>query len=55
MGKSHMSAADRQPLSWPPARVADRAWDQGHFDVSVLADYLAGLLKDQLAEQATAP
>jgi hypothetical protein len=29
-------------------------WDQGHFDVSVLADYLAGLLKDQLAEQATA-
>jgi hypothetical protein len=31
-------------------QAADRAWDQGHFDVSVLADYLAGLLKDQLVE-----
>ena len=31
-------------------KSADRAWDQGHFDVSVLADYLAGLLKAQLAE-----
>jgi hypothetical protein len=31
-------------------QAADRAWDQGHFDVSVLADYLGGLLRDQLAE-----
>jgi hypothetical protein len=31
-------------------QAADRAWDQGHFDVSVLADYLGGLLREQLAE-----
>jgi Fic family protein len=31
-------------------RAADKAWDQGHFDVSELADYLAGLLKAQLSE-----
>jgi len=33
-------------------QAADQAWDQGHFDVSALADYLAGLLKAQLAEAA---
>jgi hypothetical protein len=33
-------------------QAADQAWDQGHFDVSVLADYLAVLLKAQLAEAA---
>ena len=31
-------------------RAADRAWDAGHFDVSELANYLQGLLADQLAE-----
>jgi hypothetical protein len=31
-------------------QAADRAWDQGQFDVSQLADYLASLLKAQLAE-----
>lgn len=31
-------------------RSADRAWHEGHFDVSDLADYLAELLKAQLAE-----
>ena len=30
--------------------AADRAWEQGHFDVSELADYLRELLKAQLAE-----
>jgi hypothetical protein len=33
-------------------RSADQAWEQGHFDVSELANYLAGLLKAQLAEVA---
>ena len=33
-------------------QAADQAWDQGHFDVSALADYLAVLLKAQLAEAA---
>ncbi len=32
---------------------ADRAWADGHFDVSELTNYLQGLLKDQLAEQAS--
>jgi len=42
---------NRKPY-YAASQAADRAWDQGHFDVSVLADYLAGLLKDQLAETA---
>ncbi len=29
-------------------RAADRAWEEGHFDVSELAAYLGGLLKAQL-------
>lgn len=29
---------------------ADRAWEEGHFDVGELADYLSGLLKAQLSE-----
>jgi Fic family protein len=29
---------------------ADRAWDQGKLDVSVMAKYLEGLLKGQLTE-----
>jgi len=31
-------------------RAADRQWDQGHLDVSMMAGYLAGLLKAQLSE-----
>lgn len=31
-------------------KAADRSWDEGHIDVSVLADYLAELLKGQLSE-----
>jgi len=31
--------------------AADRAWAEGHVDVSQLADYLADLLKAQLAER----
>lgn len=31
-------------------QAADKAWEQGHFEVSKLAAYLAGLLKDQLTE-----
>jgi Fic family protein len=31
-------------------QAADRAWEEGQFDVSALADYLARLLKAQLAE-----
>jgi hypothetical protein len=31
-------------------QAADNAWDEGQFDVTQLADYLAGLLKAQLAE-----
>jgi Fic family protein len=31
-------------------RAADQAWEQGHFDVSELADYIAGLLKAQLTD-----
>src|SRR5258708_17212457 len=42
---------NRQPY-YDALEAADRAWDQGHFDVSALADYLAGLLKGQLAEIA---
>ena len=32
-------------------QAADRAWDEGHFDVSELAAYLSGLLLAQLTEQ----
>lgn len=32
-------------------QAADRAWADGHFDVTELATYLQGLLKAQLAEQ----
>lgn len=31
-------------------RSADRHWANGHFNVDELADYLAGLLKDQLLD-----
>jgi len=31
-------------------RAADKKWDEGHLDVSVMVAYLAGLLKGQLSE-----
>jgi hypothetical protein len=31
-------------------QAADRAWEEGNFDVGELADYLSGLLKAQLSE-----
>lgn len=40
---------NREPY-YAALQSADRAWDEGHIDVSVLADYLADLLKGQLAE-----
>jgi Fic family protein len=36
-------------------RAADKAWDNGHFNVSELATYLGELLKAQLAEASTTP
>jgi Fic family protein len=42
---------NREPY-YAALRAADKAWDQGHFDVSELAEYLAGLLKAQLSEAA---
>jgi Fic family protein len=41
---------NREPY-YEALKLADRAWDDGHIDVSVLADYLAGLLKGQLSEK----
>src|SRR5450759_5380349 len=43
---------DRTPY-YDALRAADIAWEQGQFDVSQLAGYLSGLLKQQLSEQAT--
>jgi Fic family protein len=40
---------NRQPY-YEALRAADRAWDDGHFDVSQLAAYLSDLLKAQLSE-----
>jgi Fic family protein len=40
---------DREPYYAAP-RSADRAWAEGHFDVSELAGYLSDLLKAQLEE-----
>jgi Fic family protein len=40
---------DREPY-YAALRSADRAWAEGHFDVSELAGYLSDLLKAQLAE-----
>lgn len=31
-------------------QAADRAWEQGNLDFSVLEDYLAGLLQAQLSD-----
>ena len=40
---------DRKPY-YDALRAADIAWEQGQFDVSQLASYLSGLLKQQLSE-----
>ena len=41
---------NRQPY-YEALKAADVAWESGDFDVSKLADYLAGLLKDQISER----
>jgi Fic family protein len=41
---------NRQPY-YQALQAADRAWANGHFDVSELAAYLEGLLKAQLADK----
>jgi Fic family protein len=40
---------DRAPY-YAALQAADRAWDDGDFNVTELANYLGGLLRDQLAE-----
>jgi len=45
---------DREPY-YAALRSADRAWAEGHFDVSELAGYLSDLLKAQLADATQAP
>jgi len=35
-------------------RAADRHWEDGQFNVSALADYLAGLLQDQVNDRQVA-
>jgi hypothetical protein len=42
-------AENRDPY-YEALKAADRAWDKGHIDISLLADYLAELLKGQLTE-----
>ena len=34
--------------------AADRAWDQGQLDFSMMEDYLAGLVQAQLADDGVA-
>ena len=41
---------DNRGPSYAALQAADRAWNQGHFDVTELANYLQGLLKAQLSE-----
>jgi Fic family protein len=41
---------NRQPY-YEALKAADIAWESGDFDVSKLAEYLAGLLKDQISER----
>jgi Fic family protein len=40
---------NREPY-YAALSAADRAWEQGHFDVSELASYLGDLLKAQLLD-----
>ncbi len=41
---------NRQPY-YAALEAADIAWDQGHFNVNLLAADLGGLLKDQISEK----
>ena len=41
---------ENRPHYYAALKAEDRAWDQGHFDVSVLSNYLSDLLKAQLTE-----
>ncbi len=41
---------ETRPEYYAALSAADRAWDQGQLNVSQLAEYLAGLLKAQLAD-----
>jgi len=41
---------DNRDPYYEALRAADRAWADGHFDVSELDGYLSGLLMDQLSE-----
>lgn len=41
---------ENRPPYYAALRAADRAWENGDFDVSELADYLAMLLLGQLSE-----
>jgi Fic family protein len=40
---------NREPY-YAALQAADRAWEEGHFDVSVMAEYLSDLLKQQLSQ-----
>lgn len=40
---------NRQPY-YAALQAADRHWQEGHFNVDELAEYLAGLLRDQLRD-----
>ncbi|MGH7925640.1 MAG: Fic family protein, partial [Candidatus Binatus sp.] len=41
---------DNRDSYYGALQSADRAWEQGLYDVSELAEYLGGLLKAQLAD-----
>jgi Fic family protein len=41
---------ENRPQYVEALRAADRAWDEGHFNISEMESYLAGLLTDQLQE-----
>jgi Fic family protein len=41
---------DRRPY-YAALQAADRAWDEGHLDLSIMADYLETLLYGQLTEE----
>jgi hypothetical protein len=42
---------NRKPY-YDALQAADRAWEEGHYDVSALAKYLGDLLKIQLSTAA---
>ena len=47
--RSRTDWRNRKPY-YAALKAADIAWEQGHFDVSVMAEYLSGLLKQQLSD-----